>query len=140
MTFDEWVEHSTLWMDRLRYSYVHRLSAALMLLRGPALSFLRSWQDKIGDTRTWTNFQFTMRFEFQEIDLKTRWNRTVAKFRRRLGESVIAYSGRFDHEIVETCPYDLSVRASMEVYARGLRAYCRLAPPIQIIWRDASVL
>ena len=73
-TFDEWVEHSTLWIDRLRFLDEHRLSAALMLLRGLALSFWRSWQDDIGKAGTWTNFQFTMRFEFQEIDLETRWN------------------------------------------------------------------
>ena len=51
-------------------------------------------------------------------------------FHQRLGESMRAYSGRFYHEIVETYPYDLSDRAAIEIYARGLRPYCRPAPPI----------
>ena len=71
-----------------------------------------------------------MRFEFQELDLETRWNQTVETFRQRLGESVRAYSGRFYHEIAATCPHAFTDRAAMEVYARGLRPYSRQAPPI----------
>ena len=41
MTFDELIEHTSLWIDRLRFRDEHRLSAALVLLRGPALSFWR---------------------------------------------------------------------------------------------------
>ena len=71
-----------------------------------------------------------MRFEFQEIDLETRWNRTVAMFCQRLGESVRDYPGRFYHEEAKICPHVFSDRAAIEVYAIGLRPYCRLAPPI----------
>ena len=56
MTFDEWVEHTSLWMDRLRFADEHRLSAAFMLLRVPMLLFWRSWQDEIGEVGTWKNF------------------------------------------------------------------------------------
>ena len=73
-----------------------------------------------------------MRFEFQEIDLETHWNQTVASFRQCLGESERAYSGRIYHEVTETYPCVFSNRAAMEVYTRRVRLYCRPASPIPI--------
>ena len=42
VTFEEWMEHSNLWIVHLRFPNEHRLSAALMLLRAPVLSFWKS--------------------------------------------------------------------------------------------------
>ena len=41
-----------------------------------------------------------------------------------------AYSGRFYHKVAETYPHSFSDREAIEVYTRGVRPYCRLAPPI----------
>ena len=129
ITFDDWINHTTLWMDQLHIPFDHRAGVATMLLRGTALTFWSQYEEQMGP-ENWLGFQHIMRGEYDYTDKKTVWDRKVAQFHQEPGEPVTEYSSRFFHEINDFCPRLMTNREKMDIYSQGINSSCRLPEPV----------
>ena len=124
ITFNNWVNYTTIWMNQVHISCDHRAEVTTILLRGTALIFWSQYEEQMGPENQ-LGFQHIMIGEYDYIDKKMAWDRKVAQFCQEAEEPVTMYSSRFFHENNDFCPGIMTNREKMDIYSEGIITSCR---------------
>ena len=131
MTIQEWLAHTSIWMNYVEIPQDQWTNVAATLLREKALIF---WSERVTPwrVRPWSHSKDIMTHKYMFYSRTILWKRVACRFHQKLGESAQADTERFTSEIINKCPWAITDRECRDIYANGLHWWYEVSELVKV--------